>query len=327
MRWRNSVKEWKRGLEAMTTSDPNRLFEEYLSGQSKLSRIYRRAPADEPPPHLDHALLDAARTASRPRFAGSPFASHWYVPASLAAVLVLIVGIYMFSGERGAGPGPVPEAVPQAGKIAALPRAERAGRAIAEKKEEVAPGGLADAPAAPPVGAAFSEERKARRTASAEQSKAVAPSAAARDAGVAEAAKRKESHALAAAGIAVADVISVKASGASGAYYFDVGVRSTETGCRQYADWWEVVSEEGRLLYRRVLLHSHVDEQPFVRGGGPVAIQPSTVVWVRAHMNAGGYGGVAFKGSPQSGFQAAPLPRDFAAGLATAPPLPDGCAF
>ena len=303
----------------MTTTDPNRLLEVYLSGKSKLSRIYGQAPADGPSAHLDRALLDAARTAGRPRYAGSPFASHWYVPASLAAVLVLVVGIYMFSSERRAGPGPVPEAVPQAGKIADSPRAERASRAAAENKNEVAPDRLADAPAAPPVGAALSEERKASRTASAEQSKAVAPLAA----------KRKEPHALAAAGagLAVADVVSVKASGASGAYYFDVGVRSTETGCRQYADWWEVVSEEGRLLYRRVLLHSHVDEQPFVRGGGPIAIQPSTVVWVRAHMNPGGYGGVAFKGSPQSGFRAAPLPRDFAAGLTTAPPLPDGCAF
>jgi hypothetical protein len=146
---------------------------------------------------------------------------------------------------------------------------------------------------------------------------------------VAEAAKRKEPLALGAAGadVALADVVSVKVGGSPGAYHFDVGVRSPETGCQQYADWWEVVSEDGRLLYRRVLVHSHVDEQPFVRSGGPVSIQPSTVVWVRAHMKPGGYGGVAFKGSPQAGFRAEPLPREFAAGLATSAPLPDGCAF
>jgi hypothetical protein len=122
-------------------------------------------------------------------------------------------------------------------------------------------------------------------------------------------------------------VIAVVASGAAGAYQLAVTIRSPDQGCQQYADWWEVVSEDGRLLYRRVLVHSHVDEQPFVRGGGPVPIQPSTVVWVRAHMNPGGYGGVAFKGSVQAGFRATSLTRDFAAGLAKSAPLPDGCAF
>ena len=80
-----------------------------------------------------------------------------------------------------------------------------------------------------------------------------------------------------------ADVIGVQVSGAPGAYQFNVTIKSPDTGCQQYADWWEVVSEDGRLLYRRVLLHSHVDEQPFTRSGGPVPIQADTVVWVRAH--------------------------------------------
>jgi len=124
-----------------------------------------------------------------------------------------------------------------------------------------------------------------------------------------------------------ADVVSVQARGTPGAYQFEVGVRSPDTGCRQYADWWEVVSEDGKLLYRRVLLHSHVGEQPFTRGGGPVPIQADTTVWVRAHMNTSGYGGKAFKGSPKSGFAQAELVPSFAAALATQPPLPDGCAF
>lgn len=45
------------------------------------------------------------------------------------------------------------------------------------------------------------------------------------------------------------------------------------------------MSTDGKLLYRRVLLHSHVDEQPFTRSGGPVPIQTDSVVWVRAHMD------------------------------------------
>ena len=125
----------------------------------------------------------------------------------------------------------------------------------------------------------------------------------------------------------LADVISVQASGSEGAYQFTVGIGSPDTGCEQYADWWEVISEDGELIYRRILLHSHISEQPFVRSGGPVSISPETVVWVRAHMNIGGYGGAAFKGSVQSGFIVADLDMDFAINLAETAPLPDGCAF
>ena len=124
-----------------------------------------------------------------------------------------------------------------------------------------------------------------------------------------------------------ADVVAVQADGPSGAYRFRVGIQSPDRGCRQYADWWEVVSEDGRLLYRRVLLHSHVDEQPFVRSGGPVPIKSDTVVWVRAHMSTSGYGGAVFKGSVQAGFARAVPSPGFAADLARKPPLPDNCAF
>jgi hypothetical protein len=75
------------------------------------------------------------------------------------------------------------------------------------------------------------------------------------------------------------------------------------------------------------LLHSHVDEQPFARSGGPVSISAEQTVWVRAHMRPSGYGGVAMRGSVRAGFSAAPLAADFAAALATQPPLPDRCAF
>jgi len=124
-----------------------------------------------------------------------------------------------------------------------------------------------------------------------------------------------------------ADVTGVVVSGSPGSYSFNVTVRSPDTGCKQYADWWEVLSEDGRLLYRRVLFHSHVGEQPFTRSGGPVPIQPDTLVWVRAHMNTSGYGGAALKGSVKDGFKPAALDAGFAAGVAKQTPLPDGCAF
>ena len=124
-----------------------------------------------------------------------------------------------------------------------------------------------------------------------------------------------------------ADVTSVDVSGNEGDYTFRVEVSSPDTGCEQYADWWEVVSEDGELIYRRVLLHSHVNEQPFTRSGGPVEIEADTDVWVRSHMNNSGYGGEAFFGSAETGFEKMELDKEFAADLENREPLPDGCAF
>jgi hypothetical protein len=128
-------------------------------------------------------------------------------------------------------------------------------------------------------------------------------------------------------GTGLADVVSVEVSGDPGAYRFRVAVRSPDTGCEQYADWWEVVGEEGALIYRRVLLHSHVGEQPFARAGSPVPFEADRVVYVRAHMHPAGYGGAAFQGSVQAGLAPVELRADFAAGLADEEPLPQGCAY
>ena len=126
---------------------------------------------------------------------------------------------------------------------------------------------------------------------------------------------------------AVADVLDVKAAGESKSYRFAVKIASPDEGCQQYADWWEVLTEGGTLVYRRILAHSHVDEQPFVRSGGPVNITDDTVVIVRAHMSPGGYGGQAMTGTVHTDFEAVDLPADFAAGVETEEPQPSGCAF
>jgi len=124
-----------------------------------------------------------------------------------------------------------------------------------------------------------------------------------------------------------ADVQSISVNGQPGDYSFSVTVSSPDEGCSQYADWWEVLSPDGELIYRRVLLHSHVGEQPFTRSGGPVPIEADTVVVVRAHMHPTGYGGLAMKGSVEQGFEPFELSPDFAAHLGDAPPLPEGCNF
>ena len=124
-----------------------------------------------------------------------------------------------------------------------------------------------------------------------------------------------------------ADVIEVSVSGNPGSYSFSVTVRSPDAGCGRYADWWEVVSPQGQLIYRRVLLHSHVGEQPFTRSGGRVGLQPDEIAIVRAHMSDTGYGGIALSGNVADGFSIAEIPPGFAADVALQEPLPTACGF
>lgn len=124
-----------------------------------------------------------------------------------------------------------------------------------------------------------------------------------------------------------AKVISVESSGKPQNYTFNVGISSPDKGCNQYANWWEVLNQEGKLLYRRILAHSHINEQPFIRSGGVVAISDTQVVIIRAHMNNLGYGTTVFKGSVKDGFKQTQLDADFAIEVKSQQPQPSGCAF
>jgi len=123
-----------------------------------------------------------------------------------------------------------------------------------------------------------------------------------------------------------ADVIKVMVTGKS-AYRFNVTLASDETGCQQYADWWEVLDNQGKLLYRRILFHSHPNDQPFARSGGSILLEPGQKVYVRGHMNKLGYVGNVFVGSVSSGFKKAMKSPSFPKALEKQAPLPDGCAF
>ncbi|NJN45833.1 MAG: hypothetical protein HC808_04395 [Candidatus Competibacteraceae bacterium] len=90
-----------------------------------------------------------------------------------------------------------------------------------------------------------------------------------------------------------ADVVDVKATATGDATYrFDVTVRHADEGWDHYADRWDVVAPDGKVLGTRVLYHPHVDEQPFTRSLDAVRI-PLTVnqVTIRAHDLVHGYGG------------------------------------
>lgn len=90
-----------------------------------------------------------------------------------------------------------------------------------------------------------------------------------------------------------ADVVEVEATPTGARVYrFDVTVRHADEGWDHYADRWEVLAPDGSVLATRVLLHPHVDEQPFTRSLGGVEV-PAGIgqVTVRAHDKVHGLGG------------------------------------
>ncbi len=90
-----------------------------------------------------------------------------------------------------------------------------------------------------------------------------------------------------------ADVVDVEVTKrGDGQFRFEVTVRHADEGWEHYADRWDVVGPDGEVLGVRELAHPHVNEQPFTRSLGGVAI-PAGVseVTVRARDSVHGYGG------------------------------------
>lgn len=86
------------------------------------------------------------------------------------------------------------------------------------------------------------------------------------------------------------EVISAKAT-CEKTCQFSVTLRHVDTGWQHFANRWEVLDENGKVLATRVLHHPHVNEQPFTRSLANVVI-PVTVktVWIRPHDSQHGYG-------------------------------------
>jgi len=127
---------------------------------------------------------------------------------------------------------------------------------------------------------------------------------------------------------ALADVEGVEMTGGPDAWTVSVTVRSPDVDCDQYASWWEIVTVDGDLVYRRILNHSHADEQPFTRSStGPVSLDPDTVYRVRAHLHPAGFGGQVMEGRPGEAFVEVDVDEEWAGDLLTADPLPEECWY
>lgn len=94
-----------------------------------------------------------------------------------------------------------------------------------------------------------------------------------------------------------ADVVDVRVRAAGqDRFDFDVTIRSRDTGWTRYADRFEVLDPDGRVLGTRVLFHPHEHEQPFTRDLHGVRIPPGIRrVTLRAHMKGVGHDGATLQ--------------------------------
>jgi hypothetical protein len=78
---------------------------------------------------------------------------------------------------------------------------------------------------------------------------------------------------------------------ADGTYSFSVTLTHRDEGWNHYANKWEVVTPEGRVIGTRTLYHPHVNEQPFTRSLARVEVPIGvTEVIIRGFDNVHGAG-------------------------------------
>lgn len=126
------------------SADDDKVLEEYLAGDSELSRRYRETGKEAgPPPHIDERIRAAARgeVNARParRERGRPA---WTGPLAAAAVMVLAVGVTFHMARdpgtvsREASPPPVHD---EAGKQSGQPESSAGSGVRGARSLEYAP--------------------------------------------------------------------------------------------------------------------------------------------------------------------------------------------
>ena len=155
-----------------------------MTDEERISRRYRELPREEPPRHLDDAILAAARRAVHTRPAPLVVPSgrqRWYFPLAAAAIIVLAVAVTvhmdreqpaeeMLSSSTVTAPAAAQQAAPP--PPAAEPAAPASPRRFEMRDEARA---QKPAPAPSPSPAPSSDERAKREAAPAELLKAPEP--------------------------------------------------------------------------------------------------------------------------------------------------------
>ena len=85
-------------------------------------------------------------------------------------------------------------------------------------------------------------------------------------------------------------------------YNFNVTVVHQDEGWKHFANGWEVLSPQGKVLAVRVLQHPHVNDQPFTRSMQVKIPEGISEVIIRAHDLVHEYGGCEITvGIPEKG--------------------------
>ena len=114
------------------TDPDDRELDKYLKGDSRLSRLYKEASREQPPPELDDAILAAAKREVRAK----PGLSKLLAPVALAASLIL--GVNLAWNVHNAAPVPAPETTAAPGAPRALPPAPAPAEAGPAIRKELA---------------------------------------------------------------------------------------------------------------------------------------------------------------------------------------------
>jgi len=87
-----------------------------------------------------------------------------------------------------------------------------------------------------------------------------------------------------------AEIVAATARATGAGWQFDVTIAHGDTGWEDYADGWRVELADGTILGTRVLVHPHVEEQPFTRSLREVSIPDGVeTVYIRAATNVTGW--------------------------------------
>lgn len=132
------------------TKRPQPLIPDLLLEEERLSRLYQQTPMELPPAGVDAAILDAARQATRrkPRRVYFLASRKWTVPLSLAAALVITIGVVRSLRQEMTSPTVVatPLAAPPSSSPARMDVGDETLLKRREQKQPQAREGLARAP-------------------------------------------------------------------------------------------------------------------------------------------------------------------------------------
>lgn len=99
------------------------------------------------------------------------------------------------------------------------------------------------------------------------------------------------------AGPALADAPEIRdavAKPAGDTWRVSVTLWHADTGWDDYADAWRIVTESGEVVGERILVHPHVNEQPFTRSLGGLMLDPGQSHYIEARSLGEPYGQTRF---------------------------------